>query len=1121
MYYPSVFAGVRPFQTLGDRVDNPLDLSVKQSLRPDAPQHHNLQLMIERKLAIDPLPSRSQHMPLLDTMYAYKPFITDPTQCPIGSAALMGQSIGNPYCSSLSSSSGISHLGLIPDLLHQNRDALALEASSLTPYPLEISAHMPYHMRIGSATAATIAINNANQRSYFGHNSLGSVLSPHMTPSFAPSIPHYSLYSDLLNDINRRPVEPEKSVFGSLAAMGAPPEPTTRFSEHLQRLRDHNLQQTKCSAVCCLPSSSTNACNCCNIGLSINNNMSSVLQTLSPLSSKEVHQTNSSCAQSVDPFGDNRRENKTLDTKYFSRESNSHFWDSSVSVHQKECQKEEKTFADKCHKSQEVVTHDVITIDEDYNDVEIEDIKQTTNELMERKSTETTSGQKESGSGVEGSGYGLSNSVKCSGSDESVETETQHKSCEVKCISTQDTAHQSHNHSHRETQKTYQDIGVKSNATKQLKDYKLINKNQNINSVDKRQAKETKTVEVQCDGPDWTPIVLPTQLRLKLQKAVRISLSDSNTTSNRSIGHRNESKKCKQKHIHTHHRNHNRSRSSSSSTGSSRRSSPDMRQHLDSNCVKSRKRSMLKCLVNSEGYVADKIKTIGGQHDLIVSDPSQLGREERALQRAIKHFEVLHKPEKSSIEISQTEEDKQSYDCDTNSKFENNVKEYQNIIESVVNESDLKVHSSESSKSSKKCKESEKNEDLDESMNSLNKTKVKPNSKKRLIESCETKTKGLDVKLKEKKVKPNEKSDEKTAQHNIQCKQKKAMVSVRRRRFRSGLDMIRNPNRRKKARLNQIQASLKREQLGGLAGDELVHKSISLPKQNSDSVNGCLEVKRLMVNKALGETLLHRAARSNRIDVVKSCLQSNTCDVNAKDNANYTPLHECSTRGNLEIAALLLQCGAHVDASATGGIRPLHDAIENNHIEVVRLLLAYGADPNISTYSGATPLQLSRSKHMTTFLTGFLNDISGDKHKSSQPLLWKFSESAHISYTKQIGFDVFDGLPSDAEEESQDFLFEDNDRPLDITYRLRNSAKESNHLMRLCDVLKRTGLTRDECTKRHVNVKIVSICRQELQRSTIGQLVREWETDSSITEDMIVLDDSVRSILGIETLRLG
>lgn len=184
---------------------------------------------------------------------------------------------------------------------------------------------------------------------------------------------------------------------------------------------------------------------------------------------------------------------------------------------------------------------------------------------------------------------------------------------------------------------------------------------------------------------------------------------------------------------------------------------------------------------------------------------------------------------------------------------------------------------------------------------------------------------------------------------------KKSNTTGRRRRFRSGLDMIR-PSRKRPPSKPKVESNNA--------------KKVTPKKKDISMKDFRSETKRLMVNKSLGETLLHRSARNNRMDVVRYCLQSDACDVDARDNAGYTPLHECSSRGNLEVARLLLEHSADVNASATGGIRPLHDAIENNHVEVVRLLISYGADANISTYSGTTPLQLCRSKLMFKFLKG-------------------------------------------------------------------------------------------------------------------------------------------------------
>lgn len=112
------------------------------------------------------------------------------------------------------------------------------------------------------------------------------------------------------------------------------------------------------------------------------------------------------------------------------------------------------------------------------------------------------------------------------------------------------------------------------------------------------------------------------------------------------------------------------------------------------------------------------------------------------------------------------------------------------------------------------------------------------------------------------------------------------------------------------------------------------------------------EIKGWVLNKGVGESVLHKATRMNLLDVVAYCLVRLDMAPDQKDNAGYTPLHEACSRGHLDIARLLLQHGANPSETSPSGIRPLHDAVENCDTEIVRLLLAYGADPKLATYAG-------------------------------------------------------------------------------------------------------------------------------------------------------------------------
>jgi len=73
-----------------------------------------------------------------------------------------------------------------------------------------------------------------------------------------------------------------------------------------------------------------------------------------------------------------------------------------------------------------------------------------------------------------------------------------------------------------------------------------------------------------------------------------------------------------------------------------------------------------------------------------------------------------------------------------------------------------------------------------------------------------------------------------------------------------------------------------------------------------------------------------------------------------------TALYNASERGHTDLADLLLDYGAAVDAaSREGGKTALQAASMSGHTEVVRLLLDRGADVNFTTLSGSTALQVA------------------------------------------------------------------------------------------------------------------------------------------------------------------
>ena len=97
------------------------------------------------------------------------------------------------------------------------------------------------------------------------------------------------------------------------------------------------------------------------------------------------------------------------------------------------------------------------------------------------------------------------------------------------------------------------------------------------------------------------------------------------------------------------------------------------------------------------------------------------------------------------------------------------------------------------------------------------------------------------------------------------------------------------------------------------------------------------------------------------MDVARLLLEHGA-DVNARNKDSVTPLHIAAGEGHVDVARLLLEHGAYVNARSEYGLTPLYYAAVNGRLDVARLLLERGADAGARDDKGRTPLDRAREK---------------------------------------------------------------------------------------------------------------------------------------------------------------
>ena len=107
---------------------------------------------------------------------------------------------------------------------------------------------------------------------------------------------------------------------------------------------------------------------------------------------------------------------------------------------------------------------------------------------------------------------------------------------------------------------------------------------------------------------------------------------------------------------------------------------------------------------------------------------------------------------------------------------------------------------------------------------------------------------------------------------------------------------------------------------------------------------------------------------NNEIQKVNDLLEQNMHDVNCSDDKQRTCLHIASSRGNLDIARLLLAYGANPNIRDCVSNMPIHLAIISSHVPVVTLLLEAGTDIHSLDSNGKTVLHLAGTRLRFTHL---------------------------------------------------------------------------------------------------------------------------------------------------------
>src|SRR5258708_35076197 len=110
-------------------------------------------------------------------------------------------------------------------------------------------------------------------------------------------------------------------------------------------------------------------------------------------------------------------------------------------------------------------------------------------------------------------------------------------------------------------------------------------------------------------------------------------------------------------------------------------------------------------------------------------------------------------------------------------------------------------------------------------------------------------------------------------------------------------------------------------------------------------------------------TLMAIAAQNGKIKAAQVLLDAGADANAAVTKGGYTPLMLASISGSNELATLLIEHGAKVNATNPGGLTALMIAAAGNRSTIAGLLLRSGADVNVRSEDGRTALSIAKANN--------------------------------------------------------------------------------------------------------------------------------------------------------------